>query len=94
MNVWNIDTSTKLYSIDIETSFIGLVVIQDNLVKISSRDKIYVFDGTNIEDKKSVIQSKRDISLDCGLRRPLFNKSMAVYQNTNTNTVNIMNFWI
>ena len=92
--IWNIDTSTKLYSIDIEVSFIDSVVIQDNLVKIASFAKIYVFDGTTIEDKKSVIQSKREISLDSRWCKPLFNKSMVVYEDAIPDTVKIMNFWI
>ena len=85
MKVWDMDTSSKLYSIDIN-SMPDSVVIQNNLVKIASRDKIFVFDGTTIGDETSVIKSKREISFDLR-RKVLFNKSMAVNYDT------IMNFW-
>ena len=102
MKVWNINTSTMLYSIDMDHRNRSMV-IQNNLVKVECLGKIYVFDGTTIEDRKSVMESKREIIIrtSCGhgsTVRVLFDKSMFVeYSYSHSygfQDLTIKNFWI
>ena len=96
MKVWNINMSTLLYSIDME-QMCWSMVIQNNLVKVECLDKIYVFDGTTIEDRKSVIESKREIEIR-NSGEVLIDRSMVVvYKNCigiDTKGFHIKNFWI
>ena len=104
MKVWNIESSTILYSIDIEPEISGShdsltfgrcsVVIENKLVKVTSSGskKIYIFDGSNMEDRKSVIESKRELCLGNNVdRKILFNKLTCIYRYQDT--ITFMNFW-
>merc|ERR1711915_339543 len=104
MKVWNIETSTKLYSFEVysiysdSAGFLGLefsILGENNLVKVASRrfQKIFIFDGSNIEDRESVIESKRELSLGDGdaLCDILFNKTTCAYRSAGT--ITFMNFW-
>ena len=104
MKVWNIESSTILYSIDIEPEISGShdsltfgrcsVVIENKLMKVTSSvsKKIYIFDGSNMEDRKSVIESKRELCLGNNVdRKILFNKLTCIYRYQDT--ITFMNFW-
>ena len=95
LTVYNIDTSSKMYSIQIESSSdilfpIGLQ-LEHKLLKLSTPDKIYVLNAENLEDKNLILKSKREIRMTNVEGYILFSKWMGVYRHQDT--ITFINFW-
>ena len=105
VTVWNIDTSTMLYSLQVDSVpqlnpfSHWSVLLRDRILTVSgpvhwSRPgTFYVFDGETIEDKNSVHKSKRKFEiLSKGQSTILFNKFLGVSQHQDT--ITFVNFWM
>ena len=99
LQVWNIETSRPLYSIDIEKTlshpwhpnFQHTLLLQDKLVRVATSTSIFVFDATTIEDRVAVLKSRREFHLDGAYDVILFNKFLAVSKLYDT--ITFCNFW-
>ena len=102
LKVWNIERSPSrpLYSIDVDEvdSNIDWITnvslqLQNNLIRISRPGKICVFDARNIEDRDSVLKSRREFTVDVGEKETLilFNKFLGASKQQDS--ITFYNFW-
>ena len=98
-------TLVPLYSIDIDETECRIdqiiledvtILLENNLIRVSTPGMIFVFDATTIEDRDSVLTSKTEIPMDGGVRAfeetlVLFNKFLGVRKQQDT--ITYYNFW-
>ena len=101
LKVWNIEKSPTrpLYSIYIEDMLAhpfhqiteATILLKNNLIRVATLTKSYVFDAATIEDRDSVLKSKREFSLDEAYDVILVNKFLCVSKLYNS--ITFYNFW-
>ena len=103
LKVWNIERSPSrgpLYSIIVDEVYSSLststnvtLLLQKNLIRVSRPGKIFVFDAKNIEDWYSVLNSRREFTMDVVDEETvvLFNKFLGVSKQQDT--ITFYNFW-
>ena len=107
LKVFNIERSTSLplYSIDIDEIECPMdniiledvtILVENNLIRVSTPGKIFVLDSTTIEDGDSVLTSMTEILMDGGVgpleeSLVLFNKFLGVRKQQDT--ITYYNFW-